>query len=298
MRNDFIACALDLNDPAERELLAHQFQQQTQAPALVLNTCQRLEVFGRQDLEAHTEAWRCEAHAEQDLIRRIARIAAGLDSRIIGELEILGQVREAYRNFHQRFGKDDPKLDRIFQRALALARKARKVSGVDQNLTGLAALTARRIIGAVPEDAPVTIIGSGSLAKSVARYLGKRTKHPVRISSRCPENAMKLAMEVGGFASGLDELAHVLQESRVIVTATAAPHPVLFSHHLLHAAFPRLILDLGEPPDCETALQQREDVEYVGLLEIESLAQSNTETRRERAALAEQIILQETKLQP
>ncbi|MCC5849618.1 MAG: hypothetical protein JJU29_16165 [Verrucomicrobia bacterium] len=285
-----IACDIQIPEPTLREETAVRLRAESTEPMLVLNTCQRLETYGRTLPEFADKREACRSTGDREVVRRLARIATGLESRIIGELEILGQVREAYKCFNARFGKDDPKLDRLFQNALALARKARRESGIDQNLTGLAALTARRVMESVPGDTPVLIVGSGSLSKGVARYLSKRSKLPVRISSRCPENAMKLAVEVGGFSSGLDELAPMMRDAPVIVTATAAPHPIIFSEHVPKRAGGRLIIDLGEPPDCDLAVRQRPDLEYVGLLDVEALAQSNTEARLERAKVAEAII--------
>lgn len=293
-----IACDIRIPEPTLREETARRLRSDCVHPVLVLNTCQRLETFGRVGLseeEIAAEGFvECQLSCEQQMVRRLARIAAGLESRILGELEILGQVRQAYKDFTARFGKDDPKLDRLFQNALALARKARRESGIDQNVTGLAALTARKIMASVPGDAPVTIVGAGSLAKGVARYLGKRSKLPVRVSSRCPENAMKLAMEVGGFSSGLEDLVPMLRDARVIVSATAAPHPLIFSEHVPVLEEGRLIVDLGEPPDCAEEIRLRDDIEYVGLLDIEALAQTNTADRRERAKVAAKIINEAT----
>jgi len=256
---------------------------------MVLSTCQRLETYGRMRPSVGRECI-IQERTEEDAIRALARIASGLESRILGELEVMGQVRDAYKDFHQTFGQDDAALDRLFQKAIALARKARRESGIDTNLTGLAGLTARRIIETVPEDAPVTIVGSGSLAKGVARYLGKRSSLPVQVSSRCPENAMKLAMQVGGFSSGLDDLKPMLSEAQVIVTATAAPHPLVFNDHLPVLDTPRLVIDLGEPPDCALEVQSREDITYIGLLDIEAHSQSNTREREERAEIARKLI--------
>jgi glutamyl-tRNA reductase len=257
---------------------------------MVLNTCQRLETYGRYRPQGDAAQRIVRERGAVEAVRSLARIACGLESRILGELEVLGQVREAYKTFHHQFGRDDKDLDRLFQQAIALARKARKASGIDQKLTGLAALTARRILESVPSDAPVTIVGSGSLARGVARYLGKRSNLPVRVSSRCPENAMRLAMECGGFSSGLDELKPMLQDARVVVTATAAPHPLVYNHHLPDTLPQRLVIDLGEPPDCSAELKTRADIEYVGLLDVEAHAESNTAERERRAAKARKII--------
>jgi glutamyl-tRNA reductase len=281
---------LDIPDPQDREHFAGNLRQQRSHPLLVLNTCQRLETFGWQPPGSLPENIRTCFKSEEAAIRHLARIATGLESRIIGELEVMGQVRQAYKEFHCTFGKQDTRLDRVFQKAIALARRARRESGVDANLTGLSSLTARRIIQTAPETAAVTIIGSGSIAKGVARYLGKRTKMPVRVSSRCPENAMRLAMEIGGFSSGLNELVPMLQHADVVVTATAAPHPLIYNHHLPESANKKLVIDLGEPPDCADEVHLRGDIEYVGLLDMESHANTNTLERQERARLAAELI--------
>lgn len=290
MNEAITACTLDIPEPRNREKWAHYLRADSGQALLVLNTCQRLETYGWGSPEGIPETIDKHYLKEDEAVRYFARIAAGLESRILGELEILGQVRQAYKEFHQKFGQQDARLDRIFQRSIALARKARRESGIDQNLTGLAALTARRIITSVPESASVTIVGSGSIAKGVARYLGKRTKMPVQISSRCPENAMKLAMEIGGFSSGLDELIPMLQNADVVVSATAAPHPLIYNHHISESGTRKLIIDLGEPPDCALEIQERADIEYVGLLQMESHANTNTEERRRRAEKAAEII--------
>jgi glutamyl-tRNA reductase len=290
MTDPMISCELNISDPNDRDRMARSLRKQSLTPLMVLNTCQRLETYGRMRPCLDNPKLICDTQDEETSIRKLARIACGLESRIIGELEIMGQVREAYKEFHQKFGQDDPRLDRLFQKAIALARKARRESGIDQNLTGLSALTARRIIDSVSEDATVTIVGSGSIAKGVARYLGKRSKLPVRVSSRCPENAMKLAMEFGGFSSGLDELKPMLRDARVIVTATAAPHPLVYNSHVPATLDSRLIIDLGEPPDCADEIHIRDDIEYIGLLDMEAHAETNTEERVRRANLAEEII--------
>lgn len=285
------ACALEIPDPIWRERIANTLRSQRLSPLLVLNTCQRLETYGWEPVSPLPLDIKVTPIEEGGAIRRLARIAAGLDSRVLGELEVLGQVRQAYKQFHQQFGQDETKLDRMFQQSIALARKARRESGIDANLTGLAALTARKVMESVPDETPVAVVGSGSLAKSVARYLGKRSNLPVHVSSRCPENAMKLAMEVGGFASGLDELVPVLSKVDVVVSATAAPHPLIYNRHLLsRPGVRKLVIDLGEPPDCAEEVQKRDDIDYIGLLEIEDDAKTNTLERKERAQLAEKII--------
>ena len=221
---------------------------------------------------------------------RLARIAAGLESRILGELEILGQVRTAYRVFRQNEAGPSQDLDGLFQQALALARKARRESGIDRKMTSLSGLAARELLRRIEPGVPLAVVGSGALAGSATRYLGKRGQSPVRVSSRCPDNAVSLATEVGGFGSGLDDLQHLLDDVGGILTATAAPHPLLFAHHLAATRRPLHIVDLGVPADCSPEVRQLEHVDYTSLEEIEAHASTNVAQRRERAERAAQII--------
>ena len=142
----------------------------------------------------------------------------------------------------------------------------------------------------VPATSPVAVVGSGSVAASVARYLSKRGEHPIRVSSRCPENAMELATKCGGFGAGLDQLSHLLDGVEGIVTATAAPHAVLYDHHLAGAKRPLTIIDLGVPADCAPEVRSMDGVTYIPLVEVEERAQLNSDERRQRAEVAGQII--------
>lgn len=285
----FVACQLECTTPHAREGVVKSLRQTSHRPYLVLDTCQRLECFGlsvpAMDAVRVAQQW-----CDRDAFARLARIAAGLESRVLGELEVVGQVRSAYRQFHEAGGRDLSKLDRIFQDALALAREARRTSGIDGNLTSLSGLAARELLDRTTTEAPLAVVGSGSLAGSVARYLTKRGNAPVRVASRCPENALSLAMEIGGFGSGLDELSHLFDGVAGIVTATAAPHPLVFAHHLAKACLPLVIVDLGVPPDCSSEVAALPGVTYIKLTDIEAKAQINSAERRERAAVAARLI--------
>lgn len=285
----FAAYELSVLPPHQRKATMERLRARAGGPMLVLETCQRLECFGADlpDPEAGTvqQVWRA-----ADAFARLARIAAGLESRVLGELEILGQVRTAYKTFREQGGHAHSRLDRVFQDALSLAREARRESGIDKNLISLGALASRALMEQVAPSEPVAVVGAGSLATSVARYLSKRGNHAVRVASRCPENAMQLAQEVGGFAHGLDDLAHLFAGVKGIVTATAAPHALIYPPHLEGAHRPVIIIDLGVPADCHADVQKLPGVNYVSLEQVEERAQLNSEERRARGRRAEEII--------
>ena len=276
--------------PEVRERAVHALKSDMETPRLVLDTCQRFEVYGYEPPQLGEGVQIVESYSQADALEHFSRIAAGLESRTLGELEIMGQVRTAYKMFHAHFGKHHIELDRIFQDGVSLGRRARRESGIDANLTSLGALAARELVDRMGPNDPVAVIGSGSLASNVARYLGKRGKMPIRVASRCPDNALNLAMECGGFATGLDNLTHLLDDVAGVITATAAPHPVIYPEHLEDTRDDLLLIDLGEPADCCTSVQGLEHVEYLDLLEIESRSQTNTADRRQCADRAGKLI--------
>ncbi len=261
---------------------------------VVLDTCPRLECYGAA-VPDPAGARVARIWSGPEAFERLARIAAGLESRVLGELEVLGQVREAYRLFREQTGGNDASLDRIFQEILSVARKARRESRIDQTLISLAALAAEALLERATPGAPIAVIGSGSLASSVTRRLAERGGVALRIAGRCPENALRLAGEVRGFGTGLDDLAPMMEGVGGIVAATAAPHPVLYAHHLAKAARPLVIVDLGVPPDCSDDARALPGVDYISLGQVEARAQVNLDERRRGGERAAEIIREGTR---
>ncbi len=282
-----VACEFEV-EPEQRAAFVEHLWRAGAGHGLVLDTCQRMEWFG--DILPRVEHPPRTVWSGTAAFERLARIAAGLESRLLGELEVLGQVRDAYRKFAELSGGNARILDRVFQDVLELARRARRESGLDQIMTSWASAAVRELLSRIEPDAPVAVVGSGQLALSVARRLAKRGRRAIRIVGRCPDNALRLAMEVGGFAGGLDQLSELLDNVGGIVCATAAPHPVLYARHLARARRPLTIVDLGLPPDCAEDVRTLSEVVYVDTGFIERQMQQNWEERRRRAAIAAQIV--------
>lgn len=287
-----IGChVLHCEDPVTKVKWADRLCAELDA-ALVLNTCQRLEVYGAalRPLPGVTVA---EVQQGTAAIERLARIAAGLESRILGELEVLGQVRMAYKHFRSSPQWRESNVDRVFQKVLSIARKARRESGIDRNVTSIASLAGQRIAQHVPDGQPIAVIGTGSLASSVARHLVKRSRSPVRIASRCPVRAGELAESLGVDSGCLSELTGMLAGVAGIVCATAAPHPVLFLEHLQACQRPLFIVDLSVPHDCHPDIEQDTSVIRIPLEQIEQEAFVNMDERHKRAEIASAIIRSE-----
>lgn len=257
--------------------------------ALVLNTCQRLEVYGPASLTIPdapvVESWQGVAALE-----RLARIAAGLESRILGELEVLGQVRVAYKRFRNKPDWRASNVDGLFQKVLSVARKARRESGIDRMVISVASLAVQGLAQHVQNGEAIAVIGTGSLASSVARHVVKRGGYGIRIASRCPERAEGLADQLGASAASLSELSPLLQGVSGIIAATGAPHPVLLPEHVAGCRRPLYIVDLSVPRDCHPDLDKDSSIVRIPLEQIEREASGNLEERGQRAEMAATLI--------
>ncbi len=257
--------------------------------ALVLNTCYRLEVYGPETVSMN-DAPIGEVYEGVEALERLTRIAAGLESRILGELEVLGQVRAAYKRFQTSPMGAPSNLDGIFQKVLSVARKARRESGIDQLVTSVASLAVSRIARSVQPGEPIAVIGTGSLAGSVARHIIKRSNNPVRIASRCPVRAGDLADRLGVSSASLSDVANLLDGVTGIIAATGAPHPVLLPEHLIRCCRPLYIVDLSVPRDCHPDVDTDQSIIRIPLQQIEEEAGGNWDERRRRAEIAAAIV--------
>lgn len=258
---------------------------------MLLHTCQRLEVYSGGPMtwpNSLSMPSPRQVVAGREAVERLARIATGLESRVLGELEILGQVRKAYKALGQ--GRDAAELRKTLEWILALARKARRESGIDRHLTSLGGLASRHLLSTVEEGTPIAVVGSGDLAQACVRTLSKRGKSPVRVASRCPENAIRLASKYGAFAQGLSDLCGLLEGVGGILCATAAPHPVLYPQHFPRCLSNIQVVDLGVPPDCDKGVRWQLGSAYKSLEEIEALAACNIAKREACARVAAEII--------
>lgn len=287
-----IAChVLSCEDPVTKVQWADRLVAKLPG-ALVLNTCYRLEVYGP-ETAVLSDAPITRICSGRDAAERLARIAAGLESRILGELEVLGQVRAAYKRFQVSSLGRTASLDGIFQRVLSVARKARRESGIDQLVTSVASLAVGCIAQHVQPGEPIAVIGTGSLASSVARHIVKRGGHPMRIASRCPVRAGHLADQIGGAGASMSDLRSLLNGVGTIISATGAPHTVISHDHLEGCRRPLLIVDLSVPRDCHPELDADSSIIRIPLEHIEQQAAGNWGERCRRAEIAASIIRNE-----
>jgi len=284
------------------------------AEAVLLSTCNRTELYAvAEDGSALTRWLEDHAgkldgylyqHADDDAVRHLFRVATGLDSMVLGEPQILGQVKDAWALAHDR-GAIGQQLDRLFQQTFSVAKRARTDTRVGANPVSVAS-TAVRVAQdsfARLEDSTVLLVGAGETIELVAKHLSDARVKRLLIANRTLAHAQDLASRHGGVALPLAELERHLGEADVVFSATAAREPVILQRHVADALRnrrhkPMLLFDLAVPRDIDAAVGKLGDAYLYTVDDMERAVEENRRSRREAAAEAEAIInLQVTRYQ-
>jgi len=196
-------------------------------------------------------------HAGEDVARHLCRVAAGLDSLVLGETEILGQVRDAFDSAREA-GTAGPGIELIFRTAITAGRRARAETAIGANPATASSMALALAEGALGDlrDRNLLVVGAGRIGLQTLKAAGGRGITRIAIANRTPERAAEVAERFGASAHGLDALAAKLAAADVVVTATASEVPVI-SAELVAAATadrserPLVVVDLAVPADVE-----------------------------------------------
>ena len=280
--------------------------------AALLSTCNRTEitaVAGPEDEARLLEWWRRERDADEALLRRSLythrdvatvlhslRVASGLDSMVIGEPQILGQMKRSYAQALES-GALGPVLTRLFQHSFAVAKLVRSQTQIGANPVSVAYAAvqlAQRIFTDFRSQTAL-LIGAGETSTLLARHLRKRDIGRLIIANRSLEKAQKLALELGGFAIGLNDLAAYLPDADLVVTSTGSRGHLIGRPLVERAAQrrrrkPVLMVDLAVPRDIDPECGNLEDVYLYGLDDLREVIADNLKARRAAADQAEVLI--------
>ncbi|HEX7339208.1 MAG TPA: glutamyl-tRNA reductase, partial [Rhodanobacteraceae bacterium] len=235
-------------------------------------------------------------HDEDDAVRHMFRVATGLDSMVLGEPQILGQVKDAWQIARQAHTLDAP-MDRLLQRTFAVAKRVRTDTHIGAHTVSVA-FTAVRLAEQVFTDldgACVLLVGAGETIELVARHLMDKKVRRLIVANRSPENAQRLATEHGGYAISLAELGEHLAEADIVISSTAAREP-LITRAMVERAIetrrhkPMFMVDIAVPRDIEPEVGQLKDVFLYGIDDLRQVIDRNKRTREAAAQEAETII--------
>jgi len=302
-------------DERERLALTHaetvallREQRDAGQPALLLSTCNRCEYYwtGNEDGEAwlHRLAQNRGAvlsttltrYDGADAVRHLFIVAAGLDSQVLGETEILGQVRRAY-DAARAAGTTTREMDLIMSGALAAGRKVRRETMLGRHPTSVSSAA----IGLIAERwgafgaRGVVVLGAGEAAEGILRALHERGATNVLLVNRHPERARVLAEAWGATVAEMEDLDSRLVEADLLVVATASAHPVVTSAQLADVAARRgnrdlLVIDLGVPRNVEPEARGRAAIELFDLDDLQRLCCPAAGAASAALAEAERVI--------
>lgn len=231
-----------------------------------------------------------------DAIDHLFRVAAGLDSMIPGETQILGQVRESYEAALDR-GASNGVLNALFQQAIHTGKRVRTETKIDQNAisVGYAAVELARKALQGLDGRTALVVGAGKMAALTIEYLTVKGIGELMVCGRSPGKAARLAECFGGAAVPIEEMYHLAARVDLILSCTSAPHPVIRAGELEAAlssrrSSPLVIVDVAVPRDVEPLAANLPGVSLYDIDDLEQVVEENLAHRRELALMAEEII--------
>ena len=300
-------------DPEATTAALHELQQEPGVEeAMILSTCNRTELYvgvaaGAEQLPL---AWLSRHHRltpgkldeflyrhdEQDAARHLFRVATGLDSMVLGEPQILGQVKDAYQLARDAHTLKAP-LDRLLQHTFAVAKRVRTETRIGAHTVSVA-FTAVRLAEQVFADlreACVLLIGAGDTIELAARHLAEKQARRLIVANRTLETAQDLAGRYGGYAIALADLPQHLAEADVVIASTAARRPVVTRAMVEQALAarrrkPMFMVDIAVPRDIEPAVAELPDVYLYGIDDLQQVIDDNRRSRATAAREADAII--------
>ena len=229
-------------------------------------------------------------------IEHLFQVACGLDSLVLGEPQILGQLKDAYRAALDH-GTTGPYLNRLLQRAFSVAKKIRTNTRIGANAVSVAsaAVAVARTVFEKFEQHTALLVGAGETIALATRHLHANGIQRLIIANRSLERAQALASEYNGFAISLDALPTHLAEADIVISSTASPTPVITYNDVRNALRarrrkPMFIVDIAVPRDIEPEVAKLEDVYLFTIDDLQTVVNENLESRREAARDASQMI--------
>jgi glutamyl-tRNA reductase len=283
------------------------------AEVVILSTCNRTELYWSgpasgeeltQWLESHHGdsldlAASLYLHQESQAVEHAFSVASGLDSMVLGEAQILGQLKDAYR-VAQQIGSTGPMLNKLFQAAFSAAKRVRTETRVGASAVSLAGATvslARRMYADLSKHSAL-LIGAGEMNAITARHLKSAGVKRLVVANRTLERAQTLADEIGGRATVLGTLEQELIEADIVVSCTASPTAII-TKAAAEAAVrarrrrPIFMVDMAVPRDIEPDVAELEDVYLFSIDDLQQLVDENRQQREVAAGGARQLISEE-----
>jgi glutamyl-tRNA reductase len=304
---------LAFNSDALREALASLVGRQEVSEVIILSTCNRVEVVAESPDDRLIREFLCEFHQipsdsvskhlysfrNADVIRHVFRVASSLDSMMIGEPQILGQVKEAYR-IAADAGTVGMHLSALMNRAFAVAKKIRTETGISQSAVSIsfaAVELARKIFGELTGKT-VMIIGASKMGELAAKHLKRNGVSSVLVTNRTFERAVELAQVFEGAAVPFEHFADHMERADIVISSTGAPHFIIgkpLAEQIMHRRKykPMFMIDIAVPRDIDPTVNEIDNAFLYDIDDLQQVIDSNLKERMKEASRAEEIIATE-----
>lgn len=284
---------------------------------LILSTCNRTEIYAVCEQQQPVETvigWLAGwhkipaeqlrpylfIHQQEAAVRHALRVACGLDSLVLGEPQILGQLKSALQTANDNTVTGN-QLSRLMQHAFSTAKKVRTQTSIGANpiSVAFAAVSLAKQIFSQLEKQTALLIGAGETIELVGKHLAANKIGKVLVANRSIDKAQKLAAEYGGKGIGLQELADHLPQADIVISSTASPVPILGKGTVERALKirkhrPMFMVDIAVPRDIEQEVAELDDVYLYTVDDLQSVIEENLQSRRAAAEQAEGMVTEET----
>ena len=309
-----VAFLPDTLDQALNSLLSQPMVQS----GVVLSTCNRTELYlsveQQTDLQERLVHWLCEYHdlREEDVraslywhqdnaaVSHLMRVASGLDSLVLGEPQILGQVKKAHADSSRDHALSS-ELERMFQKTFSVAKRVRTETEIGASAVSVAfaACSLARQIFESLSTVNVLLVGAGETIELVARHLREHKVQKLMIANRTRERAQLLADEVGAEVIGLGDIETRLADADIIISSTASPLPIIGKGMVERALKarrnqPMLLVDIAVPRDVEPEVGKLANAYLYSVDDLQAIIEQNMAQRKAAAVQAESIVVQES----
>jgi glutamyl-tRNA reductase len=238
-------------------------------------------------------------HRERAAVSHLFRVAASLDSMVVGEPQILGQVKEAFA-VARAAGTVSGHLEHLLQSAFAAAKKARSETGIGASSVSIASVAvdlARKIFGSL-QGRTVFLVGAGKMSELAARHLVQQGAGAILVSNRTAERAHRMAAEFQGRIIPFEKLHDAASEADIVISSTGAPHPIFRREHgqaFLHRRRnrPMFFIDIAVPRDVDPEMNKLDGIFVYDIDDLQQVAAAHIEERSREAFDAETLIAQE-----
>ena len=275
----------------------------------LVSTCNRLEIFSVADSRTIADdllreigpagAPHATVRSDDDALTHLFRVAASLDSMVVGEAQILGQIKEAHEAARQH-GAAGPWFARLMAKAQSAAKRVRTETQIARGAVSVASVAvqlARKVLGNLAWRT-VLLVGAGEMAQLAARELHQSSASELLVANRSATRAEEIAREVAGVAVNLAELPALLERADVVLCSTGARKPLVTREMMVRTLKARryrsvFLIDLALPRNVEPSVNELENVYVYDMDDLERVASENRELREQELSRAEEIVREE-----